>query len=104
MNEINKIWQKVLEIIAQKVGESIFELWFSPIKLLDIKNSKAFIEVPNRFFKDWIEDNFPSIISDSFYQIIGNQIKIHYIITGKEQELISIERKKTSYKKGLFQS
>ncbi len=102
MNEINKIWQKVLEIIAQKVGESIFELWFSPIKLLDIKNSKAFIEVPNRFFKDWIEDNFPSIISDSFYQIIGNQIKIHYIITGKEQELISIDEKKPAIKRGYF--
>ncbi|MBC7188656.1 chromosomal replication initiator protein DnaA, partial [Candidatus Aerophobetes bacterium] len=71
MNEINKIWQKILEIILEKVGESTFELWFSPIKLLDIKNSEAFIEVPNRFFKDWIEDNFPSIISDSFYQITG---------------------------------
>lgn len=42
--------KKILEIIAQKVGESTFELWFSPIKLIDIKNSEIFIEVPNRFF------------------------------------------------------
>ncbi|ACI20356.1 MULTISPECIES: chromosomal replication initiator protein DnaA [Thermodesulfovibrio] len=100
MNEINKIWQKILEIILEKVGESTFELWFSPIKLLDIKNSEAFIEVPNRFFKDWIEDNFPSIISDSFYQITGSQVEVKYIITGKEHETGLIEEKKQVIKKG----
>ncbi|GLI52544.1 chromosomal replication initiator protein DnaA [Thermodesulfovibrio yellowstonii] len=100
MNEINKIWQKILEIILEKVGESTFELWFSPIKLLDIKNSEAFIEVPNRFFKDWIEDNFPSIISDSFYQITGSQVEVKYIITGKEHETGLIEEKKQIIKKG----
>lgn len=100
MNEINKIWQKILEIILEKVGESTFELWFSPIKLLDIKNSEAFIEVPNRFFKDWIEDNFPSIISDSFYQITGSQVEVKYIITGKEHETGLIEEKKPIIKKG----
>ncbi|GAQ94306.1 chromosomal replication initiator protein [Thermodesulfovibrio aggregans] len=99
MDGINKIWQKILEIIAQKVGESTFELWFSPIKLIDIKNSEIFIEVPNRFFKDWIEDNFPSIISDAFYQITGNQISVRYIITGKEQEVL-VEEKRQVVKRG----
>lgn len=99
MNEINKIWQKILEIICEKVGESVFELWFSPIKLLDIKNSEVFIEVPNRFFKDWIEDNFPSIISDSFYQITGHQAKVRYIVTSKEYEAGLIEEKKRIIKK-----
>ncbi len=100
MNDINKIWQKTLEIIAQKVGESTFQLWFSPIKLLDIKSLEALIEVPNRFFKDWIEDNFPSIISDALYQITGNQISVRYIITGKERESVLTEEKKQGVKRG----
>ncbi|MCS7215067.1 MAG: chromosomal replication initiator protein DnaA [Thermodesulfovibrio sp.] len=100
MNEINYIWQKILNIILKKVGESTFELWFSPIKLLDIKNSEVFIEVPNRFFKDWIEDNFPSIISDSFYQITGNQVEVRYVIMGKEQGAGFVEEKKQIVKRG----
>lgn len=94
MNEINKIWHKILEEISHTVGDAVFELWFSPIKLLDIKGSEVLIEVPNRFFKDWIEDNFPSIISDSFYQMTGNKYEIRYIISGKEEEAVHEEKKK----------
>ena len=100
MNELNKIWQKILEIILQKVGDPTFDLWFSPIKLLNIKNSEIFIEVPNRFFKDWIEDNFPSLIKEAFNQVTGNNYEIHYIISGKEPEQLTIDEKIKKVKRG----
>jgi chromosomal replication initiator protein len=100
MNELNKIWQKILEIILQKVGDPTFDLWFSPIKLLNIKNSEIFIEVPNRFFKDWIEDNFPSLIKEAFHQVTGNNYEIHYIISGKEPEQLTIDEKIKQVKRG----
>jgi chromosomal replication initiator protein len=100
MNELNKIWQKILEIILQKVGDPTFDLWFSPIKLLNIKNSEIFIEVPNRFFKDWIEDNFPSLIKEAFNQVTGNNYEIHYIISGKEPEQLTIDEKIKQVKRG----
>lgn len=100
MNEIDKIWQKILEEILNKVGNTVFDLWFSPIKLLDIKGSNVLIEVPNRFFKDWIEDNFPSLISDSFYQLTGKKYEINYIISGKEQDTVVHEERKKIIKRG----
>jgi chromosomal replication initiator protein len=100
MNELNKIWQKILEIILQNVGDPTFDLWFSPIKLLNIKNSEIFIEVPNRFFKDWIEDNFPSLIKEAFNQVTGNNYEIHYIISGKEPEQLTIDEKIKQVKRG----
>lgn len=100
MNELNKIWQKILEIILQKVGEPTFDLWFSPIKLISIKNSEILIEVPNRFFKDWIEDNFPSLLKESFHQVTGNNYEINYIISGKEPEQLTIDEKIKQVKRG----
>lgn len=102
MDEIDKIWQKILEVILKRVGASTFELWFSPMKLIKIKNSEATVEVPNRFFRDWIEDNFSSIINDAFYQTMGNQIKVHYVISGKEREPSFIEEKKQTIKRGYL--
>lgn len=100
MEELNKVWQKILEIIQQKVGESTFSLWFSPIKLIKIRDFEVFIEIPNRFFKDWIEDNFPSIIKEAFQEIMGNNYEINYVISGKEPEQFNIEEKRKNIKRG----
>lgn len=101
MEELNRLWQKVLELISTNVGENISELWFSPIRLLNIVGSEALVEVPNRFFKDWIDDNFPHLISESLQQITGNSYQVKYIISGKdEQETKVVEEQKRSIKRG----
>ncbi|MDO9288889.1 MAG: DnaA N-terminal domain-containing protein, partial [Thermodesulfovibrionales bacterium] len=56
---IEEIWEKSLSIIEEKVGSNIFELWFRPINPLQIKEQQVTLEVPNRFFKEWIEDYYP---------------------------------------------
>lgn len=94
------IWNKVSEYILSKVGESIFELWFSPLKLSDIKGSQVILEIPNRFFKDWIEDNYSTIINEGFEQILGRNVEVSYVITGKEIENSTTEVKKKTIKKG----
>ncbi|MDP2168606.1 MAG: chromosomal replication initiator protein DnaA [Thermodesulfovibrionales bacterium] len=63
--EEEKLWQKSLSAIEEKVGASTFELWFKPIRLIQIKEGQATIEVPNRFFKEWIEDYHPALISET---------------------------------------
>ena len=51
-----EIWNKSLSKIEGKVGGTIYDLWFKPIKLFHLKEQTAILEIPNRFFKEWIED------------------------------------------------
>jgi chromosomal replication initiator protein len=48
--------------MAGKVGESSFELWFKPMKVVQNKEKNVVFEIPNRFFREWIEDNYPTIL------------------------------------------
>lgn len=100
MEELNKLWQKILDIINQKVGEATFELWFSPLKLLNINDYEATVEVPNRFFKDWLEDNFPTLIKEILNDTTGNNYEVKYTISGKEPLYIDIQEKKKLIKRG----
>lgn len=103
MEELSKIWQKTLDIIQRNVGENIFELWFSPIKLLKIVGSEAFIEVPNRFFKDWIDDNFPLLIGESLKEITGNSYQVRFVVSGKDgEELLASERQRKTVRRGTL--
>jgi chromosomal replication initiator protein len=59
------IWVKTLKIIEEKVGNQTFELWFKPIKLLHFEDHNLILEVPNRFFKEWIEDHYNDVITET---------------------------------------
>ncbi len=81
---IEKIWDKSLSKIAEKVGDSTFDLWFKPIKLLQLKDKTIALEIPNRFFRDWIEDNYPTIIADAVESILGYPLTVKYKTAEKE--------------------
>lgn len=80
---IEDIWNKSLSIIEKKVGSNAFELWFKPIKLSTLKENNAAIEIPNRFFKDWIEDYYPTLISETLEGITGSPVTIKFKIAEK---------------------
>jgi chromosomal replication initiator protein len=88
---LEELWQNSLKKIEEKVGNSITELWFRPIRLLQIKGQEAIIDIPNRFFKDWIEDNYPDLISESIGCVLGTTINVNYKI--KEEKIDSISKK-----------
>lgn len=83
--KLSEIWDKSLQIIRDDVGESVFELWFSPIKPLEVEDGKLVLEIPNRFFKEWIEDYHPTIIPDTIEKVYSKRIDITFKLAVKEQ-------------------
>ncbi|GAB4409437.1 MAG: chromosomal replication initiator protein DnaA [Thermodesulfovibrionales bacterium] len=81
---LEDIWKRCLAIIEKKVGVNAFELWFKPIKLSQLKEQSVILEVPNRFFKEWIEDYYPSLITDAVEEIVGHQVSLKYKVSEKE--------------------
>ncbi|MBI4824015.1 MAG: chromosomal replication initiator protein DnaA [Nitrospirae bacterium] len=82
--EIEKLWEKSLSEIESKVGGSIFELWFKSSKLTQLKEGQVTVEVPNRFFKEWIEDYHPSVIAETLTGILGKQVTVKYKVAEKQ--------------------
>jgi chromosomal replication initiator protein len=77
------LWNNSLLKIEEKVSGSILDLWFRPIKLSQIKEQQITLDIPNRFFKDWIEDNYPEIITETIGGILGYPVTVKYKIAEK---------------------
>jgi len=82
--ETEAIWQKSLSKIEEKVGTGTFDLWFKPTVLLQIKDGQAFVEVPNRFFKEWMEDNYPAIVPETLKAVTGQGLTVKFKIAEKQ--------------------
>jgi chromosomal replication initiator protein len=81
---LEEIWSKCLLKIEGKVGNSVFDLWFKPIKIAGIKDQSVTLEIPNRFFKEWIEDSYPNLIKDSIELVIGHPVTLKYRVEEKQ--------------------
>ncbi|MEW6053480.1 MAG: chromosomal replication initiator protein DnaA [Nitrospirota bacterium] len=80
---LEEVWNKSLSQIEEKVGSSISDLWFRPIKLSQLKEQSVTLEIPNKFFKDWIEENYPEVVAETVGNITGYPVTIRYRIAEK---------------------
>ncbi|MCK4395401.1 chromosomal replication initiator protein DnaA [candidate division WOR-3 bacterium] len=72
------LWEKILEKLKEKVPEQTFKTWFSPTKGLSFSADTLFVEVPNPFFIDWLEEHYINILSDIAVSLLKRKMKISF--------------------------
>ncbi len=82
------LWEKCLNIIAEKVTQQNFDTWIRPIKISSLEDNCIKLSVPNRFFKDWLEENYYSLIKDSLTALVGTAVQVSFTIA-QDQEIIA---------------
>ncbi len=80
-----KFWSRILEHIRNEVGNRDFNSFFKDIELLEITDDSISIEFPNRFVKDWINDNHPKIFSKITTTISDTQYSVKTSISKKQK-------------------
>ena len=82
-----EIWEKVLVRLEERVGKGSFELWFKPLKLIELKEESALIEAPNRFFREWIEDNYLTHIQEVLLEVANFSGQLKFRLADKDKEV-----------------
>lgn len=77
---MNIIWEKSTNIIKEKISQQNFETWIRPMTIVSIEGNNIHFSVPNKFFKDWITENYLSVISDSLNAVTNVDFKIDFLV------------------------
>ena len=83
---IEEAWSKTVESIGVKVGSQTFDLWFRPLKLLQLQDRHIILEVPNKFFKEWIEDHYPGLITEVLREHLKTDVSVRYKIFERKDD------------------
>jgi chromosomal replication initiator protein len=98
---MKELWNRVLADVGEKISQKAYDIWLKPLSLISVKDTEFFLEVPNKFFKDWISENYQNLIKESLSHLTGQQYTIQFIIkesaeekpqNPKDEERISIPR------------
>ncbi|NOZ63507.1 MAG: chromosomal replication initiator protein DnaA [Caldiserica bacterium] len=68
-----EVWDKTLELMKGVVDEKEFHMWLKPIKFLSFKDGTFCLEVPNRFFAEWIRSNYLNAIKNSLSLVLNDE-------------------------------
>jgi chromosomal replication initiator protein len=80
------IWGKCLDLIKNRVPPQTFNTWFRPIQAISLSENAIFLQVPNKFFYDWLDSHYKDTIQGSLREVTGNGISARYTIVLSEDE------------------
>lgn len=76
--EVDVVWNECLDIIKDKVSPQAFKTWFEPTRPLSLEDATLKIQVPNRFFYEWIDEKYYSVVRKTIVQVLGDEGKLVY--------------------------
>ena len=86
-----EITEKINEVIARKVGQQRYKIWFKNATRLILEDNYMKVGVPNLFIGGWIENHFTEPISEAIQEITGQRRKVIFTI---DPELFGNQRRR----------
>ena len=77
------IWDNCLSTIRQHVNQQSYKTWFEPIRAVQLNDAALTIQVPNRFFYEWLEEHYVSLLKMTIRRELGNEAQLLYQIVNR---------------------
>ena len=74
----DQLWSQIQGALREKLGAQNFEIWIRPIQMAAISNDSVSLEVPNRYYRDWVAANYGPALSEELEQAIGHPVRLQF--------------------------
>jgi len=83
---VETLWDKTTKIIQEKLSKQNFDTWIQPIRIIAMEDQCVKLSVPNKFFKDWLLENYLAVIKNSLSNVVGIEVDIDFIISQDKEK------------------
>ncbi|HXG51886.1 MAG TPA: chromosomal replication initiator protein DnaA [candidate division Zixibacteria bacterium] len=80
-----ELWEKALVHLREKLGKQNFETWIKPVRAESINDDTLVLEVPNKFFRDWLSEHYLSQIAAVLSALSHKQIRVSLAVNNRVQ-------------------
>ncbi|MBU4304743.1 MAG: chromosomal replication initiator protein DnaA [Candidatus Omnitrophica bacterium] len=79
-NNAVQLWSEVLSVLKQEIPAQSFETWLKPTRAVMLSDEQINVEVPNKFFKEWLLDHYYEMLCETLTRIASSQLRIDFIV------------------------
>ena len=77
---VNKVWENCLAFIKDNIQSQAYKTWFEPIIPVKLSDNSLSIQVPSKFFYEWLEEHYVKILKTALIKELGKDARLIYII------------------------
>lgn len=89
---MNDLWSKVSDTLKERIGPQNFDIWIKPIQLLSMDGERVEMEVPNRFFREWIQEHYLGHLKEAFSYLTQRSYHLQFRIKNDPSSRQSSEK------------
>ncbi len=74
------VWENCLKFVQDNIHNQAFKTWFTPIKPIKLNADALSVEVPSKFFYEWLEEHYIKILKVALTKELGPNARLVYVI------------------------
>ncbi|HEY7737239.1 MAG TPA: chromosomal replication initiator protein DnaA [Candidatus Limnocylindrales bacterium] len=78
--DAQQVWRAALGELQVSLSPANYETWLKDTSLVDVDDQRFRIAVPNGFAKDWLEQRYRSLISQTLARIVGYSVQVEFVV------------------------
>lgn len=79
-NNVNSIWKKAIGHLKNRLNPQSYSTWINTMQPVAIKNNFFYINVPDQFSKDWLNNNYAPLFTEVISDITGTKTTVQFIL------------------------
>ena len=83
MDRLEFVWENISDTVRSSITEQTYATWFEPIRPVSITDFEITIEVPSKFYYEWIDSHYKNVILSAIKKETGNDVRLNFKIAGK---------------------
>ncbi|HEX7229220.1 MAG TPA: chromosomal replication initiator protein DnaA [Candidatus Binatia bacterium] len=86
-----ELWSQAVAEIKERIGRQNYETWIKPIGFVSRNKNEICLDVPNKFFRDWLTEHYLGQIQEIVSTLAKHEVKIVFEINEKTSRQTNIE-------------
>lgn len=74
------VWKNCLHFIQDNIQPQAYKTWFEPIVPVKLSEQILSIQVPSKFFYEWLEEHYVKLLKTALTKELGKDARLVYII------------------------
>jgi chromosomal replication initiator protein len=91
VNQVEGLWNHVLEKLQGQLSEPTFETWIKPARIQELSETTLTITTPNPFARNWLQKHYLPTIAEVANEVLGHSVDVVVTVNANVSDAFDLD-------------